>query len=118
MARFSRQQRLTNQEDFRKVWDSAYKVKSNQWIAFCRVNDNALGRIGIIIKKQTVNLALTRNMLRRIVRESFRAHSSKLIGFDIIILLRSKFTHLDKKTIRDGIDNLWCRVLANHSKLD
>lgn len=115
MAGFSRRHRLTTQHEFRHVWNCPRKIRSVHGLVFFRQNENSLGRVGIIIKKQSVSLARQRNLIRRIVRESFRSQIKRLEGLDIIILPHSVCAKLDKKTLRDGIDQLWDLVLVNHS---
>lgn len=117
MVGFSRKHRLISQQAFRRVWEHPSKIKLPYGFVFFRENQQDCARIGIIVKKQAVNLATRRNMLRRIVRESFRSHSLRFEGLDLIVLLRAECNRLDKKTIRVGIDQLWQHVLANHSKV-
>jgi ribonuclease P protein component len=67
-------------------------------------------RLGIIIPKHHIKRAVDRNLIRRLVRESFRHQKESLKGLDIIVLLRSKCTPLDKKALRDDIDKLWLNL--------
>jgi len=70
--------------------------------------------LGIIIAKHHLKRAVDRNLMRRLVRESFRQHKETLKGLDIIVLLRSKCTPLDKKALRDDIDNLWLQLKKSY----
>ena len=73
---------------------------------------NQLGhaRLGIIVGKQQVKRAVDRNRLRRIARESFRQHKAAIKALDIVLLLRSECVHLNNKTLREKIDNLWSHI--------
>lgn len=119
MPGFLRQNRLVSPEDFRSVFAHALKVKNKYLIALYRSNSLSHARIGIVIKKQHVKLAVDRNLLRRIARESFRNQQETLKGLDIIVLIRSECTplldaNLDKKAgklvLREDIDQLWQRL--------
>lgn len=113
MSGFSRTYRLISKKDFQFVFDQAKKVYSNDLCALYRRNLRDNARLGIIISKQFAKLAVERNSLRRIIRESFRLHKESLKGLDIIIRMRSEWTPTcadllqDKKKIRDDIDKLW-----------
>lgn len=61
----------------------------------------------MVIGKAHQPRAVDRNLIRRLIRESFRQNQETLKGLDIIVLLRSKCTTLDKKVLRGNIDKLW-----------
>lgn len=80
--------------------------------ALYRPNQRNNGRLGIVISKQHVKLAVQRNNRRRIIRESFRQHKQALKGLDIVILIRSEWTaacplQWDKKALREDIETIW-----------
>lgn len=110
MFDFSRKNRLVAKHDFQSVFANATKVTQRQLIALSRPNELNEARLGVIIPKQHARLAVTRNTMRRLIRESFRHHKAALKGLDIIVLLRSKWTPLDKRVFREQIDNLWQRI--------
>ncbi|MCL5272304.1 MAG: ribonuclease P protein component [Gammaproteobacteria bacterium] len=116
MGEFARKNRLSSQRDFRYVWENPKKVRSEQFLIFFRPNQNDYSRIGIVIKKSSLKLAQQRNLLRRVVRESFRAHLPMLKELDIVVLARPSKYPLNKKIIREGIDQLWQKVLISASK--
>jgi ribonuclease P protein component len=79
-------------------------------------NNNLQARIGIIVGKRVAKLAVTRNQIKRVVRESFRLHQTKLQGFDIIVIARQQCDSLDKVQLREGIDKLWQRLITQYQK--
>lgn len=64
-------------------------------------------RIGIIVAKRHYKRAVDRNLLRRLVRESFRHISAELPPVDIVFMFRSRYQVLDKYIIRKELDALW-----------
>jgi ribonuclease P protein component len=94
------------------VFANPSKIAHKYLIALYRLNTRSYARLGIIIGKQHLKRAIDRNLLRRIIRESFRYQKEALKGLDIIVVLRSECTPLDKKALRDNIDNLWQALLA------
>ena len=79
-------------------------------------NDQTKARLGLVVPKRTVNKAVSRNQIKRIVRESFRLHQERLGGFDIVFITRHHADKLDKKALRKGIDELWEKLLSLSSK--
>jgi ribonuclease P protein component len=107
MFRFSRANRLRSKHDFQSVFAKPRKAVQKHVIALYQPNHTLQARIGIIIAKHVVKLAVQRNRVRRVIRESFRQHKDALKGLDIIILMRSKCTPLDNNVLREDIDRLW-----------
>ena len=70
--------------------------------------NNNLGspRIGIQITKKAVRLAVTRNKLRRLIRESFRSRSTELGSYDILLLITLKISS-EKQQISDILMQEW-----------
>ena len=60
-----------------------------------------------MFKKHHVRRAVDRNLLKRIVRESFRHHQDTLVGLDIIVFKQPGRTSLNKRALRSDSDSLW-----------
>lgn len=111
MFRFSRNDRLAGRHDFQSVFARPAKTAHKSFLALTSPNHLAHPRLGIVLSKNRLKLAVERNRLRRLIRESFRHNKDVLKGVDIIILLRSDCTPLkDSKTIRKDIDTLWQKL--------
>lgn len=115
MFEFSRSYRLVSKQDFQSVFAKPHKLTHKSLIVLYKFNHLSCARLGIIISKHQVKLAVNRNRMRRVVRESFRQRKEALKGLDIVVLMRSECSPQGKKALRDDIDNLWLR-LANSSK--
>jgi ribonuclease P protein component len=103
---------LVSQHDFDVVFTKPLKVKRKYLIALYRPNQLPHARLGIVVGKHHVKRAVDRNLLKRVIRESFRQWQEPLKGLDIIVLMRSEWCPLGKKFWRDEIDNLW-QLLIN-----
>jgi len=53
-----------------------------------RKNDRDDARLGLAISRKNCRLAVERNRLKRIIRESFRTHRAALGGLDIVVMNR------------------------------
>ena len=82
-------------------------------LALFHPNQLPQARLGIIIPKQHIKLAVSRNVLRRVIRESFRHQQEVLKGLDIIVLIRSKWCPLDKQALRKEVDHLWQKIMVS-----
>ena len=51
-------------------------------------NQKPFARLGIIVDKRTVQHAVARNFLKRLIRETFRAQQHRLVGYDALVRVR------------------------------
>lgn len=58
---------------------------------FARRGESSLARLGIVVSKKNVRLAVARNKLKRAVRESFRQEKNTLQGVDIVVVIKKNF---------------------------
>lgn len=114
-ASFSSEQRLLTKAAYGQVFDdSCCKAGDDAFLLLARVNNLDHARLGLVIAKKKLKLAVERNRVKRIARESFRTLQKDLSGVDVIVLCRSGVTGLDKKEIRSRLDLLFGKI--NRSK--
>jgi ribonuclease P protein component len=111
---YLRSYRLVSKHDFQFVFDKPSRVTQKFILALFKPNQQSVARLGIIIGKRHVKRAVDRNLLRRLIRESFRHLQAQLKGLDIIVLMRSEWCPLGTRIWRNEIDNLW-QLLINSS---
>jgi ribonuclease P protein component len=108
---FPRQARLLTAGDFSRVFERAdTKAQTSQFLILARRNDLGTARMGLVVAKKHAKRAVDRNTIKRIVRESFRHHQSKLENYDCVVLSRSGAKDLDKIKLRHMVDQLWTRL--------
>jgi len=111
MFEFSRTYRLVSKQDFQSVFANPNKATQKNLLALYCPNQKDYARLGIIIAKHHIKLAVHRNKLRRFIRESFRHQKETLKGLDIVVLLRSKCSPLDNNAIRTDLNSLWEKLI-------
>lgn len=111
-AKFSRKYRLIHKSDFQSVFSKSKRTVYKNLLALYCVNKMFYARLGLIIGKKYARYAVERNLIRRIIRESFRHQKETLKGLDIVVLLRTECTPLDKKALRDNSNQLWRAILS------
>lgn len=67
-------------------------------------------RLGMAIAARTVGKAVTRNRLRRIIRESFRHAREGLPAVDVIVGARVAARGASPSELRASLDRLWNKV--------
>ncbi len=110
---FPRSHRLTNKAEYKSLFDKSNKVSQRCFLVLFKPNQKLNARLGLVIGKRAINSAVIRNQVKRILRESFRQHKEKLKGLDIIIIARQQCDKLGKQKLREGIDQLWEKLLAH-----
>lgn len=115
-ASFTRELRLLSSSEFKTVFEqTAYKASSRQILLLASKNDVEHARLGFVLAKKQIKLAVDRNRVKRIIRESFRHSYPTLEGIDVVVLARPGLDKLDNKDIRKLIDGLWHRLKpVNH----
>jgi ribonuclease P protein component len=85
---FGRKERLADPQDFKRVMKTGRKVASKNFILFMKENDKKFHRLGVVVSKE-VGSATYRNRIKRLSREFFRLHKSRIGGaFDFVILAK------------------------------
>ena len=85
---FSKKERITHPQDFRKAMKSGKRMNSKNFVLFLQRNKSGFNRLGIVVKKE-IGPAVYRNRIKRYVREFFRLHKHQVKGsFDIVLLVK------------------------------
>lgn len=69
-------------------------------------------RIAIIASKRNLRLAVTRNRLRRCVREIFRQQQSNLIGYDLIFVAHREAAAFKQHEVPRCLNKLFKRLVV------
>ena len=109
---FSRQRRLLSAGDYRRVFDKAdFKVSDQHLLILARPSLHDHSRLGLVIAKKNIKLAVDRNRIKRVFRESFRTQSQPFEQpLDIVILTRRGLGDLENVTLHKLIAKQWRRL--------
>ena len=86
--------RLRKRAEFLRLKDSARKFASRGILVVWQANDLAHARLGVTVSKK-VGCAVTRNRVKRFVRETFRNNRSLLPAVDLNVIARSEAASMD-----------------------
>ncbi len=114
---FGKKLRLLDAADFQAVFKSArYKVSCRTLLVLAIDNQLPVARLGLVVGKKNVKLAVQRNRVKRLIRESFRSRQQALAGLDIIVLARAGLGDQDNAMIRQSIDTLWSDLVQRRQR--
>ncbi len=109
--RFSKQQRLLTAKDYEFVFSAAdVKASCPQLLLLARFNQYDHPRLGLVIAKKHVKLAVDRNRFKRQIRESFRLKQQSLPPLDIVVLIRAGCSNLDNPSFHRILEKQWNRL--------
>ena len=108
---FRPDQKLLQSEEFKRVFDQPdCKVGTPIFLLLARSNGLGRPRIGLVVGKKNARLAVSRNRIKRQVRESFRLWQHRLPSADIIFLARRGADQLPCPEFRQQLENAWSRM--------
>jgi ribonuclease P protein component len=112
-----KQAKMIKTDDFSSVFNFRKRI-SSQYLAI-HYQPNALqhARLGLVIGKKTAKLAVSRNYMRRVLREFFRLQQHEICHVDLVIRVQKKFSKVDfiqiKQEFNSLLEKLNQRVSAN-----
>ena len=108
---FSPSLRLLKSSEFKRVFDKAeVKVSDKNILILARKNELDIARLGLIIAKKNVRTAVSRNRIKRVIRETFRHSQHSLQGLDYVVLARKGLGELDNRQLHSLLDKQWLRA--------
>jgi len=108
---FPKSRRLLSSKEFEWVFaDASIRASNQHLLILSRPSANTGPKLGLIIAKKHVRLAVERNRIKRIIRENFRQHQHQLPAINAIVLARKGLDKLENKQIHDLLELLWQKI--------
>ncbi len=108
---FPKSLRLLEATDFQQVFDDApFRASHQHFLILARTNQRNIGRLGLVIAKKHLRLAVERNRFKRLIRESFRTSQRDFAGLDVIVLSRKGLENLGNAEFSQQLDQQWQRI--------
>lgn len=109
--RFTKSLRLLCAGDFKPVFDNApFRASHQYFLILARLNEQDKPRLGLIMAKKHMRLAVERNRMKRLIRENFRLQQQELAGLDIIVLSRKGMDNLSNSDFTQQLNQQWQRI--------
>lgn len=104
---FRREYRLRKTDEFSSVFAFRKTIRGKHFSMLHRPNSADTARLGVVVAKKFVRSAVNRNLVKRIVRESFRLSRRKLPQRDIVVRVSVRMDTPDRRVLREEIDELF-----------
>ena len=108
---FSKSYRLITASDYRQVFVKPKKASTPELNFLYVKNNQSTSRLGLAIAKKQLPLAVDRNRVKRLIRESFRKHRLQLNSLDIVVMARKSLLNMDNTQVRQQLDKLWGQLI-------
>jgi ribonuclease P protein component len=105
-ARFPKHARLLKESDFNQVFDKSIRSSDSYFTVLARPNDLKHPRLGMAISKRRVRFAVTRNRIKRIVRENFRLTQQNTCA-DYVVMAGKQATIGTNQELRKSLERHW-----------
>ena len=116
-TRFGKAKRLLNAKDYGRVFDSPDALASHQHLLLlAKINDGRGHRLGLVIAKKNVRLAVHRNRIKRVSREIFRTLPSSEPHMDVVLLARRGIGLLDNAALSSILLQQWQKLVRHAIK--
>jgi len=107
---FAKLNRINSPRDYQKVFKSSCRSADEKFLVLATKNNIKHARLGLAISRKNVSLAVSRNYIKRAIRESFRQHKNILRGLDIVVVANKKQAVMNKKKIFESLSAHWKTV--------
>ena len=113
---FNRESRLLTPGHFQQVFENPTRFGSSHFTILITKNLDNQNRLGLAIAKKRVKLAVQRNRIKRLVRESFRLSQHDLPAIDMVVMVKSGIDNLENDTINKQLEKIWRKIIQRHKK--
>ena len=72
--------------------------------------DPAHPRLGLAVSRKKLKTAVSRNLVKRLIRESFRHHSESLGSLDLVVMPQGGIAAGDRRRLRESLENHFRKV--------
>ncbi|HED34813.1 MAG TPA: ribonuclease P protein component [Gammaproteobacteria bacterium] len=109
-ACFTRHVRLLKPDEFSYVFKKPLRSSDRFFTILAVKNEMNHARLGLAISKKNARRAVDRNIIKRLVRESFRLSLHKLAYVDIVVMAKPVTKSAENHQIFQSLQQHWDRL--------
>lgn len=83
---------MSGQEAFTGLLRSRQIARSERFLVQAAANGRAFARLGVVVGRRVAPRAVDRNLLKRLIRETFRRRQEEFAGFDLLVRPRRRLS--------------------------
>lgn len=107
---FGRSRKMTEGNDFKLAITLGSREKFSTFSLYSHPNKKGQARLGIAVSRKVSKKAVTRNTLKRIIREAFRVKAKNLQALDFFFKVRPINGAPNKVLLKKEVLNSLCKV--------
>lgn len=107
---YKKRSHLRKADEISSVFDFKCRVSAPHFMVLGKPNSLAFPRLGIMVAKKTARLSVSRNYMRRIVREQFRAQQDDIAPLDIVVRVTKSFNRQDFAAIMQELSAIFVKI--------
>ncbi len=96
---FGKQYRITKTDEYSSVFRLRCSVFSPHFQVYGKANGLGRARIGLVVGKKVAHRAVSRNYMKRTLREFFRLTRSNYSSLDMVVLVRKRFGRSERQDV-------------------
>ena len=97
--------------DYKRVFANPVKSTDRFFTLLAIKNDFDHPRLGLAIAKKNIRNAVTRNLIKRAVRENFRLQQHSLVNVDVVVLARRDAANASSTLLSKSLDKHWLKLI-------
>ncbi|MCC5853341.1 MAG: ribonuclease P protein component [Alkalimonas sp.] len=113
--KFGRELRLLTPGEFNAVFQQPFRAGSPLFTILCQPNQHQHPRLGLIIAKKRVKLAVDRNRIKRCIRENFRLQQRRLPAVDLVVMVKGPITETENQELSKQLERLWNKICRHYN---
>jgi ribonuclease P protein component len=108
--RLIKQAKMIKTDDFSSVFNFRKRFSLRYLAMHYQPNTLQRPRLGLVVGKKIAKLAVSRNYMRRVLREFFRFNQHEICHVDLIIRVQKKFDKVEFILIKQEFDTLIAKL--------
>jgi ribonuclease P protein component len=105
-----KQAKMIKTDEFSSVFNFRKRISMQYLVIHYLPNKQQRARLGLVVGKKTAKLAVSRNYMRRVLREFFRVQQHEICHVDLIIRVQKKFSKVDFIQIKQEFNTLIAKL--------
>ncbi len=101
--------RITKAREYARIFKQGVHSHGKFWQIISIPSENKNSSLGLAISKKIHKLAVDRNLLKRLARETFRLNQDNLKGVDLVVMTKN-YTKAGNRILTADLQSLFYKV--------